>query len=126
MADALWGNVYFKDTYAGRLQQEPGGRHVFTYDDSYMGSDQPPIAHTLPLRHEPYISERGLHPFFDNLVAEGWFRDAQARALGIEPGNRIALLLGFGRDLAGAVSVIDPEPAEHRQLEHADEALVVS
>lgn len=59
MADALWGNVYFKDTYAGRLQQEPGGWHVFTYDDSYVGSDQPPIAHTLPLRHEPYVSERG-------------------------------------------------------------------
>ena len=59
MADALWGDVYFKDTYAGRLQQEPGGWHVFTYGDSYVGSDQPPIAHTLPLRHEPYVSERG-------------------------------------------------------------------
>jgi len=84
------------------------------------------IAHTLPLRAEPYVSERGLHPFFDNLVAEGWFRNAQARALGIDPGSRFALLLGFGHDLAGAVSVEDPEPAEHKQLDHADEATIAA
>ena len=81
MAGASWGNVYFKDTYAGRLQEDPGGRHIFAYDDSYLESGQPAIAHTLPLRHEPYVSERGLHSFFDNLVAEGWFRDAQGGRL---------------------------------------------
>ncbi len=64
--------------------------------------------------------------FFDNLVAEGWFRNAQARALGIDPGNRFALLLGFGYDLAGAVSVIDPEPREHHHLDHADEATIAA
>jgi serine/threonine-protein kinase HipA len=65
----------------------------------YLEREQPAaIAHTLPLRVEPYVSERGLHPFFDNLVAEGWFRNVQARALGIDPGSRFALLLGFGHD----------------------------
>lgn len=123
MARTLWGKVYFKDLYAGRLQEEPGGRCVFTYDPTYLEREQPAaIAHTLPLRAQPYVSERGLHPFFDNLVAEGWFRDAQARALGIDPGNRFALLLGFGHDLAGAVSVEDPEPIERKNLDHADEA----
>jgi len=121
MAKMLWGNVYFKESYAGRLEERPGGRIVFTYDPSYLESKQPAIAYTLPLRHEPYISERGLHPFFDNLAAEGWFKNAQARALGIDPGNHFALLLGFGHDLAGAVSIIDPEPL-HYQLDHADEA----
>lgn len=126
MANALWGKVYLKDIYAGRLQEEPGGRCVFTYDESYLEAGHPKIAHTLPLRKEPHISERGLHSFFDNLVAEGWFRNAQARALGIDPGNRFALLLGFGYDLAGAVSVIDPEPREHHRLDHADEATVAA
>ena len=126
MARTLWGKVYFKDTYAGRLQEEPGGRCVFTYDPSYLEAKQPVIAHTLPLRAEPYISERGLHPFFDNLVAEGWFRNAQARALGIDPGSRFALLLSFGHDLAGAVSVEDPEPAERKDLDHADEATIAA
>lgn len=126
MAEALWGNVYFEDTYAGRLQEEPGGRCTFAYDTSYLDSGQPAIAHTLPLREDAFISERGLHPFFDNLVAEGWFRNAQARALGIDPSNRIALLLGFGHDLAGAVSVLDPEPMEHRHLDQVDEATIAA
>jgi serine/threonine-protein kinase HipA len=50
-----------------------------------------------------------LHPFFDNLVAEGWLQDAQSRALGIDRNNRLELLLAFGADCAGAVFVIDIE-----------------
>ena len=126
MAKTLWGKIYFKDIYAGRLQEEPGGRVVFIYDASYLETKQPAIAHTLPLQSEPHISERGLHPFFDNLVAEGWFRNAQAKALGVDPGNRFALLLGFGFDLAGAVSVIDPEAQEHKHLDHADDATLAA
>ena len=122
MASALWGKVYLADSYAGRLLEDPGGRCVFTYDAAYMVAQKPAIAHTLPLRVEPHVSERGLHPFFDNLVAEGWLRDAQARTLGIGRENRFALLLGFGHDLAGAVSVEDPEPEERRVLDHVDDA----
>jgi serine/threonine-protein kinase HipA len=126
MARSLWGKVYLRDIYAGRLQEEPGGRCVFAYDTSYLESDQPAIAHTLPLRPEPYVSERGLHPFFDNLVAEGWFRNAQARALAVDRGNSFALLLGFGHDLAGAVSVEDPEPPERQPFDAADEATMAA
>jgi serine/threonine-protein kinase HipA len=126
MANTLWGKVYYRDTYAGRLQEEPGGRIIFTYDLSYIQEKQSAIAHTLPLREEPFISEHGLHPFFDNLVAEGWFRNAQAKALGIDPNNRFSLLLGFGYDLAGAVSVIDPEPRERHHLDHTDEATLAA
>ncbi len=122
MATSLWGKVYLADTYAGRLQEEPGGRCVFVYDPAYVAGNKPAISHTLPLRSEPHICERGLHPFFDNLVAEGWFRNAQARALGVDRGNRFALLLGFGHDLAGAVAVVDPEPVGRRQLDHLDDA----
>lgn len=126
MAKALWGKVYFKDTYAGQLEEKPGGRCVFTYDASYLDEKKPAIAHTLPPHPKPYISERGLHPFFDNLVAEGWSRNAQARALGLDSGNRFALLLGFGHDLAGAVSVVDPNPQEHHKLDHIDEATLAA
>ncbi|MGD9152357.1 MAG: HipA domain-containing protein [Gammaproteobacteria bacterium] len=126
MAKTLWGNIYYKDTYAGRLEEKPGNRYVFTYDASYLEAKQPAIAYTLPLRTKPYISENGLHPFFDNLVAEGWLQDAQARALGINTNNRFALLLGFGFDLAGTVSVIDPDPQEHYQLNHIDETTLVA
>ncbi len=120
MASALWGKVYFFDVFAGVLQQEPGGRYAFTYDASYPDSKHPAIAHALPLQPAPHYSEGGLHPFFDNLVAEGWLRNAQARALGVPRENRFALLLAFGRDCAGAASVVDPEPIQQLKIDAAD------
>lgn len=121
MAKSFWGKVYFQDNYAGRLHEEPGGRYVFTYDASYINSNLPQISYSLPLRHEPFLSENKLHPFFDNLVAEGWLAQAQARSLGVNPADRFALLLGFGEDLAGAVSIIDPDPISQQNLNHLDE-----
>ena len=120
MAANLWGKVYFQDTFAGILAQEPGGRCVFTYDESYLSSGLPAISYTLPLSPEPYLNEDGLHPFFDNLCAEGWLKNAQARALGLRKNDRFALLLAFGTDLAGAVSVIDPDPVREVKIDLDD------
>jgi serine/threonine-protein kinase HipA len=122
MASALWGKVYYNDLYAGELRQEPGGRCVFTYDPTYLEAKHPAVAFTLPAQAAPYICEQGLHPFFDNLVAEGWLRNAQAKALKVDSGNRFALLLAFGHDCAGAVSVIDPAPAAEPAIEMGDPA----
>lgn len=110
MAKLIWGKVYYKNHFAGFLREEPGDSASFTYDESYLNGVHPPIAHTLPLRPESHFSHAGLHPFFDNLVAEGWLEDAQMRLLGKRIISRFELLLAFGEDCAGAVSVIDPEP----------------
>ena len=126
MASLLWAKVYLHDVYVGRLQEEPGGRCTFAYDATYAEEKKPAISHTLPTRGTPFVCERGLHPFFDNLVAEGWLRDAQARALGVDRQNRFALLLGFGHDLAGAISVEDPDAPERERLEHEDDATVAA
>jgi serine/threonine-protein kinase HipA len=112
MANLLWGNIYYHNHFAGILRQEPGERTSFTYDDSYLASGQPPIAHTLPLQPESFLSESGLPPFFDNLVAEGWLEEAQMRVLAKRQASRFELLLAFGQDCAGAVSVIDPDPQQ--------------
>ena len=69
---------------------------------------------------EPHLSDYGLHPFFDNLCAEGWLKNAQARALGLRRDDRFPLLLAFGTDLAGAVSIIDPDPAGDIKIDHHD------
>lgn len=111
MANLLWGKVYYKDTFAGYLREEPGDRVTFTYDESYISGNNPAIAYTLPIQKEPYISNSGLHPFFDNLVSEGWLEQAQSRLLGKRTTSRFELLLAFGFDCAGAVSIIDPEPS---------------
>lgn len=111
MANLLWGQVYFKDQYAGVIRQESGGRVSFAYDESYLSSDDSTaIAYHLPLQPEAFISLQGLPPFFDNLVAEGWLEQAQTRVLGRRKATRFELLLAYGYDCAGAVSVLDPEP----------------
>jgi serine/threonine-protein kinase HipA len=109
MARTAWGNVYYGETFAGVLSELPGGRVQFQYDKDYLSAEAMPVSFTLPLAETPHISEFGLHPFFDNLVAEGWLQEAQCKAIGVDKSNRLALLLAFGADCAGAVSVIDPE-----------------
>ena len=116
MAFNLYGTVYFKDSPAGTLEQIPDGRYAFTYDPAYIEAGQPQVAHTLFRRFAPH-HHHGLHPFFDNLVAEGWLAKAQARALGIRGDDRFARLLAFGMDCPGAVSVRDPRPARAPDLD---------
>ena len=111
MANLLWGHVYYKDIFAGTLREELGGRVSFTYDPSYIDGGHMAIAHTLPVREQAHISENGLPPFFDILVSEGWLEQAQRRLLGRREVTRFALLLAFGFDCAGAVSIVDPEPS---------------
>lgn len=48
-------------------------------------------------------------------MAEGWLEGAQARLLGKRQASRFELLLAFGQDCAGAVSVLDPSPVERSQ-----------
>jgi serine/threonine-protein kinase HipA len=120
MAASLWGRIYYGNVFAGELRQEPGGRCVFTYDPTYLEAGYPSVAFTLPRQPSPHVCEQGLHPFFDNLVAEGWLRNAQARALKINPDNRFALLLPFGHDFAGAVTVIDPAPITEPSIDIGD------
>jgi serine/threonine-protein kinase HipA len=112
MANLLSGNVYYNDFFAGILREETGRRTSFEYDSAYISAGLPSIAYTMPIKATPYISQ-GLLPFFDNLVSEGWLERAQTRLLGKrdEEVSRFELLLAFGYDCAGAVSIVDPEPA---------------
>jgi serine/threonine-protein kinase HipA len=126
MAASLWGKVYYDDLFAGQLSQEPGGRCVFAYDPAYLAARNPSIAFTLPRQAAPHICEQGLHPFFDNLVAEGWLRNAQARALKVDPSNRFALLLAFGHDCAGAVAIIDPAPIAEPSVDLGDSTAIAA
>lgn len=110
LAQLLWGKVYFHDDFAGILREEPNQTISFTYNADYVNQNKPKIAHSLPLQSEPHISFYGLPPFFDNLVSEGWLEQAQTKLLKKRIVSRFELLLAFGFDCAGAVSVIDPEP----------------
>ncbi len=111
MATNNWAKVYLYKDFAGVLEEQPGGRCSFTYDESFLKNNSSPISINLSIDKAEHISENGLHPFFDNLVAEGWLAEIQAKALATNANNRFKLLMAFGHDLVGAVSVIDPDPS---------------
>jgi HipA-like protein len=83
----------------------------FTYDAAWLErSDAEPISLTLPLRAEPYDS-RSLHPFFENLLPEGWLLEIATRRLQIPKDDAFGLLLVVCADCAGAVEIVMAERA---------------
>ncbi|GGX68968.1 HipA N-terminal domain-containing protein [Saccharospirillum salsuginis] len=104
------GNVYYNGQFAGVIEEDDDGTVRFAYDPLYR-VDGIPIAFSMPLTDEPYLSD-GLPPFFENLVSEGWLRRVQSQTQHIDETDSFGLLLKNGRDLVGAVSVI---PAEEDQ-----------
>jgi len=89
---------------AGILQNE-GGTYEFTYLSSYLASENAlPVSYTLPLRSQPYQSQI-LHPFFDGLIPEGWLLNLAVDYFKIKQSDRYGLLMAYGADTIGAVSV---------------------
>jgi serine/threonine-protein kinase HipA len=117
MAELRYANVYLHGVFAGILREQPDGSFTFTYDGGYLESGGAAIAHTLPPQFAPIATRAGLHTYFDNLVAEGWLANAQARALAIRGNDRFGRLLAFGEDCIGAVSVRDPRPSIEPKLD---------
>ena len=92
----------------GRLEEIPGGTR-FTYDPQWL--DRPaalPVSVALPLRQEPYDTA-GVHPFFLNLLPEGWLLDTTARLLKISKDDAFGLVMHTCGDCSGAVE-IHPAP----------------
>jgi serine/threonine-protein kinase HipA len=88
---------------------ERGSDTVFTYDPAWLTtSGALPISVTMPLRGKPYVS-RGLHPFFENLLPEGWLLELSTQKLKIAKDDEFGLLIATCADCAGAVEVLPAE-----------------
>ena len=86
--------------------EEGTGGTRFTYDKDWLQHpDAVPISLTLPLREEPY-AHRGLHPFFENLLPEGWLLQLATQKLKVSKDDALGLLLATCADCIGAVEVI--------------------
>lgn len=100
------GVVYWDKVVAGRIEELPDGDCRFVYDAAYLADPgSKPISVTMPLRADPYET-RGLHPFFDGLVPEGWLLEIATRNWKIDPRDRMGLLLSTCSDCVGAVRVV--------------------
>lgn len=91
--------------------EEDNGRTAFRYLPDWLSrADAVPVSMTLPLRAEPYHSD-GLHPFFENLLPEGWLLEVSSKRLKISRDDPFGLLLATCGDCIGAVE-ITPMSAE--------------
>ena len=104
--------VRLDDHPVGELVETDSGSR-FTYDESWLSrSGAVPVSLTLPLRAEPYHWP-GLHPFFENLLPEGWLLGIATSKLKIAPDDAFGLLVATCADCVGAVE-ITPAAGEER------------
>jgi HipA-like protein len=81
----------------------------FTYSPDWLARpDAVPVSLTLPLRSEPYVT-KGLHPFFENLLPEGWLLEVVSKKLKISKHDPFGLLLATCGDCVGAVEIVPRE-----------------
>lgn len=95
--------VYFFDKLAGFLEEHENYSTSFSYDTNFLKQAKLPISINLPLQESPFLNKNGLHPFFDNLVAEGWLAELQNKSLANKNNSRFQLLAAFGSQCMGAV-----------------------
>jgi HipA-like protein len=99
------GTVRLDGVPVGFVEETAQGMR-FCYSAQWLArADAVPISLTLPLREEPYES-RGLHPFFDNLLPEGWLLELSTAKLKIPKDDAFGLLLATCADCAGAVELL--------------------
>lgn len=99
------GIVRLSGTPVGHLREE-GRQVVFEYDPAWLArTDARPVSLTMPLGSEAYVSE-GLHPFFENLLPEGWLLELATQKLKLSKDDALGLLLALGADCIGAVEVL--------------------
>ena len=108
-------NVYLRKLQVGVLEKKTAESYSFQYSTEYLRTKTPiPIACAFPLKPEAYVF-RELHPFFDNLILEGWLLSRAEQIFHIDKKNRFALLMAVGSSPIGAVSVqaLNPNGEEY-------------
>lgn len=100
-------NILFRDQAAAKLVETAGGGTRLTYAPGW----EEDIACCFPATRREHEWAQGLHPFFQHLGPEGWLREQQARVAHVVEEDDLGLLLRYGADCIGAVSVIPPEDA---------------
>ncbi len=98
-------NIFYNTILAGKLIETNDGEYTFTYSNEYVENfpDQF-ITFTMPVKNEPYISNR-LFPFFEGLIPEGWLLNIASKNWKINLNDRMGLLLACCQNYIGAVSI---------------------
>lgn len=90
---------------AGTLEKTGDENFIFSYDELYLNSSNPPISLTLPKADKLFESD-SLFPFFDGLIPEGWLLNLASTELRLNPlRDRFELLTRLCHDTIGAVHI---------------------
>jgi serine/threonine-protein kinase HipA len=103
------GIVLYKDEIAGIIEEIPSGGSYFSYNNNW---NELSIACSLPVYKRNFEWNNGLHPFFQNLLSEGWLRDKKSQAGNINEEDDFGHLLRYGKECIGAVGIIDARESE--------------
>jgi len=109
-------DVFNGETFVGTLTRHPGHDHMtsFEYDALYDG----PTLHASLPKNGGKTDHQGLHPFFSNLISEGWLEESQKQVVQYRGKNHIGtetsiaipsnfdVLAYFGSDCIGAIRVL--------------------
>jgi serine/threonine-protein kinase HipA len=99
------GQVKLAGKPVGTITENADGTTSFQYSKEWMENAKSiPVSLTMPIRIEPYVSN-GLHPFFENLLPEGWLLEVSTKALKISKDDAFGLLLATCGDCIGAVEI---------------------
>lgn len=102
------GYVYCNGHFAGLLSEFGDLRtqmYTFQYDKNYVKARGAPIGYRFPLSNDDFVFDT-FPTFFANLVSEGWLRTHQANKARLDKSDYFGLLLGNGKELIGAISVL--------------------
>lgn len=112
MSAARLGLVRLDGRPVGTLEESEDRRFVvFRYDAAYLAApDAIPVSLRLPLSPDP-VETWGLHPFFRNLLPEGWLRALAVAKLKVAEDDEFGMLLATGADCAGAAEIVPLELA---------------
>jgi serine/threonine-protein kinase HipA len=99
------GRVQIAGRAVGTIEESTDGTTTFTYSPEWLDrADATSVSLTLPLRSAPYVSN-GLHPFFENLLPEGWLLEVSTKTLKIPKDDAFGLLLATCGDCIGTVEI---------------------
>lgn len=97
--------IYKASRLAGILWRDASGYH-FEYDDDFIADESTfPISVNMPKSQKRYSSDR-LFPNFQSMLSEGYNRELQCSALGIDINDEWSLLMNTcERDTIGAITI---------------------
>jgi serine/threonine-protein kinase HipA len=107
-------DVELHERRVGTIANIPGDTNVFVMDDEYRDDPDGPVLSFKAFRDATGTYRKAfrptrtrLHPYFSNLLPEGHLRTYLARHAGVKSVRDFPLLRVLGRDLPGAVKVVD-------------------